>query len=305
MPSVFQAVCRACPRVGQPQGQCPPRRHRDAACGARTARARDCAACGAVGASPMWTTTATAMTTPRPSSACARWRSHPPGRTCGSARIRWATCRRPGIDAAGRKQYLYHAAWREHRDRAKFTGCSTSAAPCPGCDGESSPISRRRSQRGSACSACAVRLLDVGLFRIGSEEYAEDDGGLGLATLRREHVTVHPAPIVFDYPAKSGARRRQVIDRPGVVRAVATLKRRRRAGGDELLAYRERPALASDSLRRHQRLPQAASRRGLQRQGLPHLERHGDGRGVAAAPRPRGVDQDGAKASDGSRRAEV
>ena len=54
--------------------------------------------------------------------------------------------------------------------------------------------------------ACAVRLLDVGLFRIGGEEYAEQGGGLGLATLHKDHVTLSADAIVFDYPAKSGVR---------------------------------------------------------------------------------------------------
>ena len=144
-----------------------------------------------------------------------------------------------GIDAAGRKQYLYHAKWREHRDRAKFTRMLDF--------GRALPRLRRRvvselqdpEPTRERVLACAVRLLDVGVFRIGSEEYAEDDGGLGLATLHREHVTVHPDSVEFDYPAKGGAQRRQVIADPASYELIATL-RRRRAGGDVLLAYRER-----------------------------------------------------------------
>jgi DNA topoisomerase IB len=86
--------------------------------------------------------------------------------------------------------------------------------------------------------ACAIRLLDIGLFRIGSEEYAADEGGLGLATIRREHVTVHAESISFDYPAKGGTRRVQVIEDPLSHELLAAL-RRRRGGTPELLAYRE------------------------------------------------------------------
>jgi DNA topoisomerase IB len=86
--------------------------------------------------------------------------------------------------------------------------------------------------------ACAVRLLDVGLFRIGSEEYAGDESGIGLATIRKEHVTVRADGVVFDYPGKGGTRRVQVIGDRLVYEIVAAL-RRRRAGPDELLAYRE------------------------------------------------------------------
>jgi DNA topoisomerase I len=91
---------------------------------------------------------------------------------------------------------------------------------------------------GAECWPAAVRLLDVGVFRIGSEEYADDDGGLGLATIHREHVVVHEDSIEFDYLAKGGARRRQVIVDPVPYALVRTL-RRRRGGGQQLLAYRE------------------------------------------------------------------
>jgi DNA topoisomerase IB len=85
--------------------------------------------------------------------------------------------------------------------------------------------------------ACAVRLLDIGLFRIGSEEYAEQGGGLGLATIRKEHVVLRDRSVRFDYPAKSGIRRAHEIT-DAQSRAVVAALKRRRGGGDELLAYR-------------------------------------------------------------------
>jgi DNA topoisomerase IB len=143
-----------------------------------------------------------------------------------------------GIDAAGRKQYLYHPRWREHRDREKFARMLRFAS--------SLPRLRRRVAAGLAnpdptrerVLACAVRLLDIGMFRIGSEEYADDEGGLGLATIRKDHVSVRAEGLEFDYPAKGGARRVQVIDDPSSRELVRKL-RRRRGGGPELLAYRE------------------------------------------------------------------
>jgi DNA topoisomerase IB len=85
--------------------------------------------------------------------------------------------------------------------------------------------------------ACAVRLLDVGMFRIGSEEYADDDGGVGLATICKEHLTLRGAEAVFDYPAKGGIRRAQAIYDPASVKVVRDLKQRR-SGGPQLLEYR-------------------------------------------------------------------
>jgi DNA topoisomerase IB len=144
-----------------------------------------------------------------------------------------------GVDAAGRKQYLYHAKWREHRDRAKFAKMLDFGRALPRLRREVVSGLEGQEPTRDRVLACAVRLLDVGVFRIGSEQYADEDGGLGLATLHREHVTVHPDAVEFDFPAKGGARRRQVIADPASYELIATL-RRRRAGGDELLAYRER-----------------------------------------------------------------
>ncbi len=87
--------------------------------------------------------------------------------------------------------------------------------------------------------ACAVRLLDRGFFRIGSEEYAVQNESYGLATMRKEHVTItRDGEMIFDYPAKSGVRRVQGIVDPDALEIVAAL-RRRRGGGDELLAFKE------------------------------------------------------------------
>jgi DNA topoisomerase I len=85
--------------------------------------------------------------------------------------------------------------------------------------------------------ACAVRLLDLGFFRIGSEEYAVGNESYGLATMRKEHASVVDGEVVFSYPAKSGQRRVQAIADERVREVVAALKRRR-SGGPELLAYR-------------------------------------------------------------------
>ncbi len=62
--------------------------------------------------------------------------------------------------------------------------------------------------------ACAVRLLDEASFRVGGETYAERNGSFGLATLRRSHVRLEQDRATFDYSAKSGTRRIQVVRDP-------------------------------------------------------------------------------------------
>ena len=145
-----------------------------------------------------------------------------------------------GTDAAGRKQYRYHDAWRTRRDAEKFDDMVQFAKALPRLRrrvdrdlGDCSALDR------SCVLACSVRLLERGFFRIGSEEYAEENDSFGLATMRKRHVTIEDGGVmVFDYPAKSGQRRHQGVLDERACRIVAALKRRR-AGGQELLAYKE------------------------------------------------------------------
>jgi DNA topoisomerase IB len=146
-----------------------------------------------------------------------------------------------GIDAAGRKQYLYHLRWREHRDRAKFERMVRFGGLLPKLrrrlttDLEGSEPTRER------VLACAVRLLDVGMFRIGSEEYADDDSGIGLATIRKEHVIADADSISFDYPSKGGVRRVQTIEDPLPRELIRALKRRSEQGRTQTRDRSRRP----------------------------------------------------------------
>ncbi|HEX8742720.1 MAG TPA: hypothetical protein VF712_06275 [Thermoleophilaceae bacterium] len=142
-----------------------------------------------------------------------------------------------GIDARGRKQYLYHPKWRERQDQRKFDDMIGFARSLPRMrarvadDLDSDWLSREQ------VLGCAVRLLDRGFFRVGGEDYAVENETYGLATIRKEHVRLSKGTLTFDYPAKSGQRRVQSIVDPQVYDVVAALKRRR-GGEPELLAYK-------------------------------------------------------------------
>jgi DNA topoisomerase-1 len=86
--------------------------------------------------------------------------------------------------------------------------------------------------------ACAARLLDIGFFRIGGEEYAETNGSYGLATIRREHTSLEDDTITFDYVAKSGKERHVNVGDPEVIEVVLALLWRE-DDGPELLAYQD------------------------------------------------------------------
>ena len=84
--------------------------------------------------------------------------------------------------------------------------------------------------------AAAVRLLDLGFFRVGGERYAEDNGTYGLATLQRDHVSFSRGQIVFNYLAKGSFERVQAVADPQVSRVIRSLKSRS-AQGDALFSY--------------------------------------------------------------------
>lgn len=143
-----------------------------------------------------------------------------------------------GYDEAGRKQYRYHDRWDLRRATRKYAAMREFAAALPKL--------RRVVRRDIALEgmpreralATAVRLLDLGFFRIGGEEYAESNDSYGLATIRREHVHREGEEIVFDFPAKSNRRRIQAIGDEAAIAALEAM-RRRRGGPADLLAWKE------------------------------------------------------------------
>jgi DNA topoisomerase IB len=144
-----------------------------------------------------------------------------------------------GYDAAGRKQYLYHDRWQRRAAERKFEGMRRFAAALPRLRRTAARDLRRDGVPRERALACAVRLLDLGFFRVGGEEYAEANESYGIATVLREHVTIGDGEVVFDFPAKSGQRRVQSI-RDAPVRGAIEAMRRRRSGPEDLLVYRER-----------------------------------------------------------------
>lgn len=144
-----------------------------------------------------------------------------------------------GIDSAGRKQYLYHERWQLRRSEQKFADAREFAAALPKLRRAITADLRRSELTRERALACAVRLLDLGFFRIGGEAYTKENESYGLATVRREHVAVRNGEIIFDFPAKGGQRRVQTIRDPGASSALQTMIRRR-TGPEDLIVWRDR-----------------------------------------------------------------
>jgi DNA topoisomerase I len=143
-----------------------------------------------------------------------------------------------GTDAAGRRQYIYHQRWRERRDQEKFDEMIRFARALPRIRKTAARHLGLKGMPRQRVLACAVRLLDRGFFRIGTEGYAEQNQTYGLATMQKRHVTLADDYVItFDFIAKGGKRRVQSIVDPKVYTVVEVLKRRR--SGKELLAYQQ------------------------------------------------------------------
>nr|WP_281493363.1 DNA topoisomerase IB [Yoonia sp. F2084L] len=111
-----------------------------------------------------------------------------------------------GRDAKGRKQYIYHPSWTDAQAEAKFNGLAAFAACLPRL--------RRRLQRDLATEpgtrdyalAAAVTLIDRTAIRLGSPQYAAENGSYGALTLREKHIDVAGSEIKLRYDAKGGQK---------------------------------------------------------------------------------------------------
>ncbi len=187
-----------------------------------------------------------------------------------------------GVDAAGRRQYLYHADWRIQRDREKFDHVLSVADGLPAARQAACAQLADRGLTRLRVLAAAFVLLDVGLFRIGGDRYAEENGSYGLMTLQREHVHCTRGGLVFEYPAKSGKERAHVVPAESVRAAVCAL-RRKRPPGQRLLAFAEHGQwheLDSDDLNAYLRelFGQEVSAKDLQDLARDRAGRGGPGR---------------------------
>jgi DNA topoisomerase-1 len=145
-----------------------------------------------------------------------------------------------GHDAAGRKQYLYHPAWRTARDEEKFDHALEIAERLPEMRSRLCTDLSGRGLSRERVLAAVIRLLDMGMFRVGSDQYArrDEDPSYGLSTLLPEHVRVRGGCVVLEFTGKSGVEHANPVQDGEVCQVLRDLKRRRR-GAQRLFAYWE------------------------------------------------------------------
>ena len=107
-----------------------------------------------------------------------------------------------GVDAAARKQYIYHPDFRAQQEQAKFDRLIRFAESLPDLRAamaehmDNDLLDRKR------VSAIATRLINRGWFRVGTERYAIESRTFGITTLRKRHVRVRGHRIAFDFRGK-------------------------------------------------------------------------------------------------------
>lgn len=142
-----------------------------------------------------------------------------------------------GVDGAGRRQYMYHPTWREQKDRVKFDRALQLAESLPAARRQVTIDLRRDGYPRERVLAGAFRMLDTGSLRVGSEQYADQHGSIGLSTLLGAHVVVHGDVVELHFPGKSHQEWRSEIRDTDLATLVRLLKRR--GAQARLLAFKE------------------------------------------------------------------
>jgi DNA topoisomerase-1 len=109
-----------------------------------------------------------------------------------------------GRDARRRKQYRYHAGWREIRDATKYERMVPFARRLPAIRRRVAQDLRRPGLPREKVLALVVRLLETTCIRVGNSEYARTNGSFGLTTLRDRHAAVSAGRVRFRFKGKSG-----------------------------------------------------------------------------------------------------
>jgi DNA topoisomerase-1 len=118
-----------------------------------------------------------------------------------------------GVDAAGRKQYLYHPLFRAAQEQAKYDKLVRFAEKLPELRGAMADDLDKDELDRERVSAIALRLINLGWFRVGSERHARESRTYGITTLTRRHVEVRGHRIRLSFRSKQAIQvRSELVD---------------------------------------------------------------------------------------------
>ena len=139
-----------------------------------------------------------------------------------------------GVDAAGRKQYLYHPAYRARQEQAKYDRLIGFAERLPDLGATMAEHMELDGYPPDKVAAVAVRLINLGWFRVGGDRYAKRSRTFGITTLRKTHVTVRGSRISFRYRGKHSIMLRSAVIDAELADAIRDL---RAVPGQRLFQY--------------------------------------------------------------------
>ena len=148
----------------------------------------------------------------------------------------YAKLQATGVDSAGRVQYLYHPDYRARQEQAKFDKLIRFAERLPDLRAAMAEHMDQEPLTFEWTAAVAVRLINLGWFRVGDERYAKRFRTFGITTLRKGHVRVRGSRITFRFRAKNRALVRTALvdeDLAEAMRELLAVK-----GGRRLFRYR-------------------------------------------------------------------
>ncbi|HEX7872109.1 MAG TPA: DNA topoisomerase IB [Sphingobium sp.] len=129
-----------------------------------------------------------------------------------------------GYDARGRKQYRYHTDFRDAQDAGKYAGCAGFGKRLPKLRERVAADLRKRSVGRDRAVAAIVRLLDIGMIRVGNDRYAEENKSYGATTLRMRHTAIEGSTLRLCYRGKSGQMQERRVKDSGLLRFVRAMQ---------------------------------------------------------------------------------
>jgi DNA topoisomerase-1 len=139
-----------------------------------------------------------------------------------------------GTDAAGRKQYRYHAGWNQIRNQSKYHRLQTFASHLPAIREQVDKDLARHKLDHEKVVALAVRLMELTGIRVGNESYKKLYGSFGLTTLQNRHIKIEGSNIRFEFKGKKGVFHKVSLQSKKLARLV---KQCRDIPGKELFQY--------------------------------------------------------------------
>ena len=139
-----------------------------------------------------------------------------------------------GRDARGRKQFRYHPKWRSVRDENKFGRMIAFGKSLPGIRSRIERDLKLSGLQRNKVLATVLRLLETTLIRVGNDEYARQNGSIGLTTMRDRHVDISGTTLRFQFRGKGGVEHQVEVQNPQLARIV---KRCQELPGQELFQY--------------------------------------------------------------------